>query len=377
VRERQREAGGRRYDTGMTRRDLLATSAGCAVSSLAAPAAGDIKPSLYSVTYIGLWYRGDALTIEQVVERAKRFGYEGVEIEAKRPHGFPLDWPSQRCREFRKRCSGEGLAITGVAAMNDFSSPVAEQREAQLANVRDAIRMTSELNARVLRVFLAWPGAHSTPDGGGRYDIAQRLWSQAHEGIPEEQTWRWCRDCLVEVARIAGDHGVTLALQNHKPVIRTYHDVLRMVREVDSPHLKVCLDAPIMENKEAAYLRKAVSDVGMLQVQSHFGGEYERKTPGGPWIRPITRSEWGKPYERPGTWTDNFYLPFIQALLETGYRGYLGYELCHTLPVHNGQTVGIDFVDRNARLALEFIRETIAEARRYLAARPSGAGRSV
>lgn len=343
----------------MTRRAFLAASSAAA----AKPALGDVKPALYSVTYIGLWYRGDALSMEQVLDRAKRFGYEGVEIEAKRPHGCPLDWPKKRCREFRARARDAGLAITGVAAMNDFSSPIAEHREAQLANVRDLIRMTADLDARVLRVFLAWPGAHRTPEGGGRYDIAQRLWDTAHEGIPEEQTWAWCRECLAESSRIAGDYGVTLALQNHRPIIRTYQDVLRMIREVGSPHLKACMDAPIMENKDAAYLRKAIQDTGALQVQSHFGGEYERQTPDGPILRPITRSQWGRPYERPGYWTENFYLPFIQALLETGYRGYIGYELCHTLPVVDGKTVGIDFVDRNARLALEFMRDTIAEAR--------------
>jgi hypothetical protein len=262
-----------------------------------------------------------------------------------------------------------GLAVTGVAAMNDFSSSVEEYREAQLANVRDLIRMTADLDAKVLRVFLAWPGAHRNPDGGAHYYMAQRQWSQAHEGIPEDQTWNWCRQALVEAARIAGEHGVTLALQNHKPVIKTYHDVLRMVREVGSPHLKVCLDAPIMENKEAGYLKKAVHDTGSLQVQSHFGGEYLRETAGGPIVRPITRSTWGQPYERPGNWQENFYLPFIEALLETGYRGYLGYELCHTLPLANGKTVGIDFVDSNAKLALEFIRATIAEAKRNVAAR--------
>jgi sugar phosphate isomerase/epimerase len=352
----------------MTRRDFLARSAGTAALAAGAanakPALGDIKPALYSVTYIGLWYRGDALSMEQVLERAKRFGYEGVEIEAKRPHGSPLDWPKRRCQEFRSRARDAGIAITGVAAMNDFSSPISEHREAQITNVRDLIRMTAELDARVLRVFLAWTGAHPTPEGGGRYDLAQRLWSQAHEGVPEEQTWSWCRESLMEAARIAGEHGVTLALQNHKPVIKTYHDVIRMVREVGSPHLKVCLDAPIMENKEAGYLRKAVHDVGSLQVQSHFGGEYKRETPGGPILRPITRSQWGQPYERPGNWSENFYLPFIEALFETGYRGYLGYELCHTLPVVDGKTVGIDFVDSNAQLALEFIRDTIAQARR-------------
>ena len=359
----------------MTRRDLLLQvgAVGLAASRGAAakPAIGDVKPALYSVTYIGLWYRGDALSMEQVLERAKRFGYEGVEIEAKRPHGFALDWPKKRCQDFRRRCGDAGVALTGVAAMNSFSSPIGERREAELANLRDTIRMASELGAPVVRVFLSWPGAHKTEDGGGRYDLAQLVWDEEHKGISEERLWATCRTGLTEASKIAGDYGVTLALQNHKPVIKTYHDVLRMVREVGSPNLKVCLDAPIMENKEAAYLRKAVHDTGALQVQSHFGGEYERKTPGGPILRPITRSRWGQPYERPGYWQENFYLPFIESLLEIGYRGYLGYELCHTLPVVNGQTVGIDFVDANAKLALEFIRETIAEAKRRVAARAS------
>jgi sugar phosphate isomerase/epimerase len=352
----------------MTRRGFLMQSAAVvAMADTVKPAIGDVKPALYSVTYLGMWYRGEALTMEQLLERAKRFGYEGIEIEAKRPHGFALDWPKQRCTDFRKRAKDSGIPITGVAAMNDFSSPVSEQREAQLANVRDLIRMTADLDARVLRVFLAWTGAHRTPEGGGCYDIAQRMWQHAHEGIPEQQTWDVCRATLSEAAKIAGEHGVTLALQNHKPVIKTYHDVLKMVREVGSPHLKVCLDAPIMEIKEAAYLKQAVRDTGKLQVQSHFGGEYER-TASGEWRRAIVRSDWGKPYERPGYWADNFYLPFVEALLETGYKGYIGYELCHTLPIVNGKTVGIDFVDRNAQLALEFIRETIAQAKKNLSA---------
>jgi sugar phosphate isomerase/epimerase len=329
----------------------------------------EIVPSLYSVTYIGLWYRGDALSMEDVLERARSFGYGGIEIEAKRPHGFPLDWPLRRCHEFRKRASDAGIAITGLAAMNDFSSPIAEYREAQLANVRDLIRMAADLGTSIVRVFLAWPGAHRTPEGGARYDLAQRNWDQVHEGIPEHQTWENCRDCLAEAARMAADHGVTLALQNHKPVIQTYRDVLRMVREVGSPHLRVCLDAPIMENKEAGYLRQAVLETGALQVQSHFGGEYERNTPEGPILCPIVRGVWGKGLERPGYWKENFYLPFVEALLETGYHGAIGYELCHPLPVVDGKTVGIDFVDLNARLALEFMQETIAEAQQRVAAK--------
>jgi len=41
---------------------------------------------------------------------------------------------------------------------------------------------------------------------------------------------------------------------------------------------------------------------------------------------------------------------------EIGYAGYIGYELCHPLPVVNGQTVGIDYADETAQLAAEHMR---------------------
>jgi hypothetical protein len=42
-----------------------------------------------------------------------------------------------------------------------------------------------------------------------------------------------------------------------------------------------------------------------------------------------------------------------------GYQGYLGYELCHPLPVVDGQTVDIGYAHQNAQLAAEFMRELI------------------
>ena len=45
-----------------------------------------------------------------------------------------------------------------------------------------------------------------------------------------------------------------------------------------------------------------------------------------------------------------------------GYKGYLGFELCHPLPVDNGRLVGIEFADSDAKLAARSLRETIAVA---------------
>ena len=57
------------------------------------------------------------------------------------------------------------------------------------------------------------------------------------------------------------------------------------------------------------------------------------------------------------------------GLLDIGYKGYAGFELCHPLPVVNGKTVGVDFVDKNAQLAREYMQGIIAEAKKQHAAK--------
>jgi sugar phosphate isomerase/epimerase len=308
-----------------------------------------MKLGLYSITYLGIWYRGEALTLPELIKTAKRFGYDGVEIDGKRPHGNPLDWPTLRCKELRSVAEGEGIEIHAVAANNDFSCPAAEVREAQIAYVRDLIRMTADLGARHLRVFLAWWGVTRHPKLA-TYDVMENLWPVVHQKFSAEEIWGWCREALIECAHYATEAGVTLALQNHRPVIRDYHDVLRMVSEVNSPHLKVCLDAPLMLDKSAKAMQEAARAVGPLQVISHIGGEFERLPDGS--IRGYERNDGVV-----GGETNQYYRDFVAAMRTIGYQGYFSYELCHQLPVVNGQTVGIEFADRNAELAAEFMRQ--------------------
>ncbi len=324
----------------------LAVAAGLAanVNSIAQSAQkkkSNMKVGLYSITFLGIWHRGEALSLEEMIKQAKNYGYEGIEIDGKRPHGNPLDWPTKRCKELHSVSDGEGIEIHGVAANNDFSSPIPEYRECQIAYVKELIRMTSDLGARTLRMFLAWPGVTKHPKLA-KYTIAKDIWKYTHEKFTAEQIWTWCREGIAECARYAEDAGVVLALQNHAPVIRDYRDVLRMVKEVNSTSLKVSLDAPIMADKSPENIRRAAKAVGNLQVLSHFGGEYDRDKNG--------KVEGAA-----------FYTPFIRAMHEIGYSGYLSYELCHPLPIVRGRTVGIEYAEKNARLAAEFMRGLITE----------------
>src|SRR4029079_6542001 len=140
-----------------------------------------------------LVYRGEPLTLPQLIGRAKAYGYDGIEIDGKRPHGNPLDWSTAERRVLRDRSFGEGVEIYAVAANNDFSNPVPEVREAQICYMRELIRMAADFGAPVLRVFLAWRGVTRHPQLA-TYNVVKGYWPIVHEKFSNEEMWGWCRD---------------------------------------------------------------------------------------------------------------------------------------------------------------------------------------
>lgn len=327
-------------------RTSLAASAGLAagIQTLSGqpPKQSDIKVGLYSITLLGIWFRGESPSMEEQIKIAKSYGYDGFEIDGKRPHGNPLDWPAKRCKEFRSFANGEGIEIYGVAANNDFSSPIPEHRESQIAYVKDLIRMTAELQAKTLRVFLAWPGVTKHPQLAD-YEIAKDIWHYTHAKFSAEETWAWCRESLAECTKYAEEAGIILALQNHKPVIKDYPEVLKMVKEINSKNLKASIDPWCLEEKTQAYIQKAAQSVGDLQVLCHFGDDIYDRDPDGK-VRGA-----------------DYLVEFVRAMHEIGYSGYMGYELCHPLPVVNGETVGIEYAKTKAKDACEFMKGVIKE----------------
>jgi sugar phosphate isomerase/epimerase len=309
-----------------------------------------IKVGLYSISYLGAWYRGPALDIPQLIDRASRFGFDGLELDGKRPHASPLDLTCSRCADIRKMADDAGIELYAVAANNDLSSPVPEQRESQLLNVRQLIQLTASLGAPVLRVFAAWPGITLDTEGAS-YEVAERISAFSHSQIPGERTWELCREGLAECAQWAGDAGITLALQNHSPITDSGEMALKLIREVNSPALKAAFDAPLARKQNVRNMRTACHAFKSLQVLTHFGGEYTRSEDGS--IHAIVR-------RRDGTvFPEDFYTEFTAGMLDIGYDGYTGYELCHPLPKIDGQPAGLEFVDQNVKLAVEYMRAVI------------------
>jgi len=311
-----------------------------------------MKVGLYSISYLGIWYDGPALSFEELVRRAKEYGYSGIELDGKRPLGNPMDLDERARDEMRDILAREGLEIPCVAANNDFSSPIPEHRECQLLMVRELARLAADLGAGVVRLFAAWPGVVMR-DGIATYDMVGGNFYTFERQFPfatRLERWNFVKACLREAAAFGEEFGVVMALQNHAPLIRHWKDCYDLVREVNSPWLKVCLDLPIMTSYEEAWVRQAALTVGALQVYSHFGGEFYRDDEGRIRLKDL---RFGRPLPD--------YRGFLRLMKEIGYDGYFSYELCHPVLSEAHEPLGLDYVDEQARLAREFMSALIEE----------------
>jgi len=327
----------------VSRREFLATGVAAAAAAStqklgAGPKSGRMKIGLYTITYLGIWYKGEAIALPELMHFAKKEGWEGIELDTKRPHAAPMDLSKDDRKKLRALAGELELPISAVSPNTDLSSHVPEQREAMICYTRECIRLTRDLGSPICKVFAAWPGV-VVRDGLGDYRHTREL----PDPFPQWSSERWdnVRSSLVELAKVADSEGVLLVLQNHEPVITGDEDVLKMIREVDSPALKACLDHSTPE-----MLAKA----GSLQVHSHYNGEFRKDSNG----RLVSTHETG-------------YEAFVHALVKAGYDGFMNWEFCHPA-MQFGARAGIDYVHRVTREALEYMKLLQDEAEKAIQA---------
>jgi len=305
------------------------------MSSSAKPQNNRMKIGLYTITYLGIWYEGEAMKLKDIMRHIKKQGWEGIEFDTKRPHASPMDLSSDDRKELRDLAGELDLPITAVSPNSDLSSHIPERREAMICYVRECIELTRDLGSPICKIFAAWPGV-VVRDGLGYYEYTRNL----PEPYPDWTGERWdnVRSALKELSKFAEDQGIILALQNHEPVTMDYKDVLKFIEEVDSPALKACLDhAPV----------EAVKEAGALLVHSHFNGEFRRADDGQ--LRSTHETGYG---------------PYVNALIASGFKGYMNWEYCHPA-MKFGKRAGVEYVEEQTRLALEYMKglRTEAEAR--------------
>lgn len=309
-----------------------------------------MKFAFLSVTYSGLFYKGEALSLEKQIHKARGLGFDGISIETKRPIASPLDLSKSDRDRIRELAAAEGIELCAVESMSNFSSAFMEERENNLAMMRLVLELARDLEVDLVKVFAAWPGIKDDEEEVAIYNSFER--GNHYKTLYPDGLRKWNRAVsgIREVADIAKDMGITLALQNHAPVITPgYEDVLSMMDEIDRDNVKLCLDVPLFYDRQSdEYVREAVAKCAGNIVLSHFGAWNFKQGVNGQPEQAVSPAFGG--YIN--------YKTFISELFRTGYDGFLISEYC--LPIVRDHKIGgIEEVDEANKLALKYMKELV------------------
>jgi sugar phosphate isomerase/epimerase len=308
-----------------------------------------VKFALLTVSYAGLFYDGPALNVVDQVRKARQLGFDGLAIETKRPVASPLDLNRLDRQAIRAVADAEGIELCAIESLSNFASPIMEERENNLAMMRLVLDLAVDLGVPLVKVFAAWPGIVNDEDDTATYAPYEKGNYYARLYPADLRRWHRALDGLRETADLAAERGLTLALQNHAPVLRPgYEDTLAMLRELDRPNVGLCLDAPLFKERQSdAYVTEAARVCGAHVLLTHYGAwnfvDGETGVEQGPC------PSFGGPVN---------YAPYLAELQRAGYDGYLVSEYC--LPcVKDHRLGGIDDIDRANAMALAYMKRLV------------------
>ncbi len=291
-------------------------------------------PSLFSISYAGLWGQS-ALGLTDFIRHAGKLGYSSVMIAGKRPHLSPLDATSEFLMPLRDALAAARVRCDVIAAYTNLSQPSlagceVPQIEFQIAYVESLARIAAQLGAKIVRIFTA-------------YEI---------EGQDPQSQWKRCVSAIREMADRAAANGVTLAIQNHHDVGLHTEALLELLADIERPNCKLGFDAwsPALRGEDlyesarlAAPHAVITTNADYIKVPRHrYRPElvnYERQP--ADWVRAV-------PF---GTGFID-YAAFFRGLREGGFAGTAVYEMCS--PLRGGG--GRENLDACATTYLDWMR---------------------
>ncbi len=306
-------------------------------ASAQAPKDYSFTPVLHSVSYAGVW-RGQAqLTLDQFLVKAKELGFANVEVMAKRPHLSPLDYDAEARKKLKARLQELGVKIVCLAGYSDFTAGAEKagipSAEIGAIYVGELARLAHDLDIPMVRVFTG-------------YD---------RDGVPFDAQWGIVVQGLKLSARKAAEYGVTLVVQNHHDIAIHPDATFWLLREVGEPNCKAGFDAwsPALQGINGKELAAAVRKMAPYTVYTTVA-DYV-KHPRYRYNAQVTNYIRQDDIIRAVPFGTGFidYKAFFGALKETGYHGYVAYEMCEVL--EGGGS--LENLDRTARKFLDYFRE--------------------
>ena len=156
----------------------------------------------------------------------------------------------------------------GFSTHQGFVSPDAEKRKENVEKTIRSIEKAFKLGIPTMRINTGrWGTTKSFDDLMANRGIEPRL-----EGYTDDDGFKWVIDSLEKIVAKAEECGVTLGLENHWGLGLTPEGVLRIVKAIDSPWLKVTLDTGNFLEDPYDRLAMLADRTVLLQAKTYYGG---------------------------------------------------------------------------------------------------------
>jgi len=195
------------------------------------------------------------VTMSDFISDCADMNLEGTELTS---YFFPQPVTNEYLRSLKQQCFKLGLDVSGTAVGNDFGHPEGDERQKQIAHVKQWVDYAEILGAPVIRIFAGHQKKNVSP----------------------EQSHSLMVSAMEECCDYAGKHGVHLALENHGGPTATAEGLLEFVRDVKSPWFGVNLDTGNFRTADPyGDMAKAAPYALNLQVKVAISGPDRKKEP--------------------------------------------------------------------------------------------------
>jgi sugar phosphate isomerase/epimerase len=204
------------------------------------------------------------LPIETCIEEAARMGFQGVEILHRQMEGESNDYLQKL-----KRCAViNGIDLCGMSIHQRFLSPDKEYRRKNIDHTLKCIELAYKLGIPVMRLNTGTWGTSKSFD-----DLMEKRGIEAPlAGYTDEDGFKWVIDSIEKCLPTTEKCGVILGLENHWGLARTPQGLLRIIKAVDSPWLKVLLDTGNFLEDPYDKLDRCATHAVFMHAKTYYGG---------------------------------------------------------------------------------------------------------
>jgi sugar phosphate isomerase/epimerase len=274
-----------------------------------------VELGIFSRTY-------QAVGIDRIFARIAQDGYQTIQFNfssAGLP-SLPNDWPEAIIKDVMASATRSGLTICALSGTYNMAHPAAAQRQADRIGFTNIVRA-----AELMRVPLVTlcTGTRNATD----------MWS-AHPDNGSPEAWATLRGELDFALELAERHGVALGVEPEPGnVVGDAKIARRLLDEIQTPHLKVVMDAanllpPECQTRQREVVAEAVSLLGAELALVHT----KDVSPTGEAVAA-------------GRGVVDFH-NFLRGIMSTGYRGPL---------------VSHNFAEKHAAYVSGYLRRVLEE----------------